>query len=234
MPVPWDDGAQMSEVECQAIAGSIAEFQLGESSEGKNLIHYAKRYAQRSGDTDYARVMGLFIAEENRHARELGRLMDIEGIPRKQNTFVDAVFRNLRRLAGLELSISVLVTAEIIAQVYYQALRGATGSTVLRAVCDQILKDEDEHVRFQCERLAILRSRRSRFTLWHRGCLHRVLMFGAIGVVWLNHRSALRRGGFGWRRFWNETWRFTDAALKIANPRRYVWDNLAAADDLAV
>src|SRR4030095_16934868 len=112
----------------EGVASSIQEFQLGESSEGRHLISAANRYAALSGDFDYVTALRLFIAEENRHARELGRFLDLAGIPRVESSWPDTVFRILRRRAGLELSIVVLVTAEIIAKVYYAALRDAAGS----------------------------------------------------------------------------------------------------------
>ncbi len=218
--IPWDTAASITPAEREAIAKSLAEFQLGESSEGRHLAGYAAAYARRSGDLEYAPAMGLFIAEEQRHARDLGQLMDRAGMPRKRHTFADRVFRQLRRLAGLEMAVSVLVTAEIIAQVYCRALRDATACPALRALCRQILRDERAHVQFQCERLAIVRYRRGGLALLGRTALHRLLMAGAILIVWRNHRRALRRGGYTLARFWLLTWVYTERALRIATPDR--------------
>jgi hypothetical protein len=97
----------------------------------------------------------------------------------------------------------VLVTAEIIAEVTYAAIREATGSTILRRLCDQILRDEVRHVQFQTDQLARLRADRP---WWGRAATlaaQRVLFAGTALVVWLGHRSAIRRGGFAlwsWRR----------------------------------
>ena len=89
--------------------------------------------------------------------------MDLNRIPRVRRGWTDSVFRWLRNVVGtLEISIGVLVTAEIIAKVYYPALREASGSVVLRAICDQIIRDERKHVEFQTEQLAGLRIGRSR------------------------------------------------------------------------
>jgi hypothetical protein len=115
--IPWHLGAQVTESEKSAIANSVREFQLGESSEGKHLIHRGKRYAIQSGDAIYPAVLGLFIAEENRHAADLGRFLDLAGIERARHAWPDVVFRWLRHRAGLELSITVLVTAEVVAQI---------------------------------------------------------------------------------------------------------------------
>ena len=157
LAVPWERGAEITGSEREAIWNSVREFQLGESSEGRHIIRCAHEFAARQQTPAYAEAIKLFIREEQRHARDLGRFMDLAGIPRRTRAWPDTVFRCLRHLSGIEVSISVLITAEIIAKVYYAALREATGSTVLRCLCDQILRDERQHVRFQCDYLAILR-----------------------------------------------------------------------------
>jgi hypothetical protein len=96
---------------------------------------------------------------------------------------------------GLEVSISVLVTAEIIARSYYAALRDATQSVILRRLCDQILNDELRHVEFQADQLAKLRSERSWFGRVATMGLQRFLYFGTVLVVWLFHRRAIRSRG---------------------------------------
>src|SRR5688500_16995737 len=216
--IPWHLGVSFTRDERDDLAASIQEFQLGESSEGKHIFRQAKAYAGKSGDVAYPHTLGLFIAEEHRHARDLGRVLDLAGIPRATHAWPDTVFRWLRHRAGLELSIAVLVTAEIIAKVYYAALRDATGSPVLRRLCDQILADEHAHVRFQCERVAILRRRRARWLIPLLDAAHRVLMAGTCLVVWHKHGRALRAGGFGFVRFWRETWHERNAAARIMNP----------------
>lgn len=226
--VPWDR-CNITPAEAQAIAASIAEFQLGESSEGRHLIHEARRHAEAAGDPDYAVAMAYFIAEENSHARALGRFMDAAGLPRQGRTFSDSVFRILRKGMGLEVSISVLITAELIAQVYYQALRDATQSAALRSICEQILRDERMHIRFQSERLAILQRFRPRTGLRLGVAARRVLMAGTLPVVWLGHRRALRRGGFSPWRFWRECWVCYRVSEALADPLRYDWPQPATA-----
>lgn len=218
LPIPWQTGPTLTPEQRRAIAGSIAEFQLGESSEGRHFLALADGYAARTGDRDYARALRLFIAEEQRHARDLGRFMDLEGIPRTTRTLGDSVFRHLRKLGGLELEVTVLVTAEILAQVYYRALGQATDSPILCRLCEQILNDEQAHVEFQCQRLAILRRQGPR---WRRPLAkhgHRLLMAGTTLVVGWRHRSALRQGGFHLARFWRETRLHARRAFRIAEP----------------
>jgi len=221
LDVPWDDGVEISQVERDAIASSIQGFQLGESSEGRHLLKCARRYSEVHGDPSYLPAIQRFIREEQRHARELGRFMGMAGIPRIKKTWPDTVFRLLRHRAGLELSIGVLVTAEIIAKVYYPALRNATSSSVLRRVCDQIIHDEAPHVEFQCERLAILRQRRGRVGLAITHGSHRFLFWGTCFVVWYKHGKAMRAGGMKFRDFWNRCWQEFHLARQLMDPRLY-------------
>src|SRR5437762_1310696 len=125
--IPWERGAELSADEAAAIARSVAEFQRGESGEGRRLIRYARSYAEASGDSDYLAAIRLFILEEQRHARDLARFLQINNLPLARASFADGVFRRLRHVVGtLEISIAVLITAELMAQVYYDALRAAT------------------------------------------------------------------------------------------------------------
>lgn len=206
LEIPWAAGPEISDDERARITASLQGFQLGESSEGRNLVRCAKAYADATGDTEYFEAIVLFIKEEQRHARELGRFMDLNGIRRINETWPDTVFRFMRRGAGLELSVAVLVTAEIIAQVYYPSLREATRSDVLKSICDQIIQDETPHVRFQCERLGLLRSKRSKLLLEMTYLGQRFLFFGTCFVVWPTHSKVLCCSAGGFRGFWHNAW----------------------------
>ncbi len=223
LKIPMHGAPALTPTQRECVAVSIAEFELGESSEGKHLLGYARQYAQRTGDEEYARAMAFFIAEENEHARYLRRVMELERMPRVSRTAADSVFRHARKLGGLELSVMVLVTAEIIAQVYYRGLRDATASPALRAVCRRILRDEAHHIRFQCERLAMIRRQRSALTRWRRLRAHETMMLAAIVVVWRNHGPALRLGGFTFTRFRRQVWVKFRRAMAIADPTGYEW-----------
>ena len=131
------------------------------------------------------------------------------------------MFRWLRHRAGLELSIAVLVTAEIIAKVYYAALRQATTSVVLVRLCDQILYDELRHVRFQCERLAILRARRSRLGVWLAGAAAMVFRRHVRrGLVEAPPRAVL--GGYGLWKFRRSARAEMAEAVALMDPKNYV------------
>ena len=101
--------------------------------------------------------MKLFIAEEQNHSGILGRFLDREGIPRLTNDWVDGAFRRLRKLAGLDICAMTLVTAEVLAIPFYQALRDATRSALLRSICVRILCDEAAHLNYQALTIGLVR-----------------------------------------------------------------------------
>lgn len=211
----------LTAAEREAVIPSVQEFQLGENSEGKNLHRRAREYAEESDDPEYLLTVEYFIREEQRHARYLRDFLASEGFGTVKHLWADNIFRKLRSLAGLEVSVAVLVTAEILAQVYYAALKEATHSPILRTICRRVLRDEEAHVRFQAERLAILRRDRPEPGMLLTRFLHRTLFLGAAIVVWRNHGSAIRRGGFEFRSYWRRCWKQFRTALKIMEPGSY-------------
>jgi hypothetical protein len=214
LPIPWEVGADLTAEETAAIAASLQEFQAGEYSEGRHLYQFAREYAATTGDYDYLKAIRLFIAEEQRHALHLGRFLALNDIPLVDTTCADWVFRRLRNLVNsLELSIAVLVTAELIAKVYYVALREATQSVLLRRLCDQILTDEDGHVRFQCGHLRKLRAGRSPGALIATMAAQRLLYSGTVTLVGWSHRRVIRRGGLTFLGWWMRCWVEFDAEL---------------------
>jgi len=219
--IPWDSGVTLTEAERKTIRSSVQEFQLGERSEGRHLRQAARNYAQRSGDAAYANAVELFIREEQHHAALLGRFMDCECIPRIRQTWVDSVFRWLRRFAGLETSLCVLLTAEVIAKVYYRALSAATASPVLQAICDRILEDEAAHVEFQSERLAILRRSRSGWLVAAAFATQRLLFASTVAVVWIRHQLVLRAVRKSFFVYWRDCHREFRTCLSLMNPAHY-------------
>ena len=113
----------------------------------------------------------------------------------------------------MEVSVGVLITAEIIAKVYYLGLRGATRSVVLGRLCDQILVDEVKHVEFQAEQLRRMRVRRGKMALAFTLAAQRFLFLGTVLVVWVFHRATLLRGGMTLRIWWRACWQEFEAAF---------------------
>ncbi len=199
--IPWKEAQWLSEKEFEKIRKSIAVFQKGESSDGKHLIQKAHKNAMKTGDKNYFDALMLFINEEHRHSFDLKRFMMIQGIPLLKTHWTDWIFRRLRNLGGLETSISVLLTAEIIATVYYDALSKATDSTVLKSICHQILEDEDMHIRFQSEGLSRFYVKRKFLTNAMIHLIRRILLEATMHAVWIDHRKVFKAGGYGFFSF---------------------------------
>jgi hypothetical protein len=190
--LPWRDAPALSPDECAAIQSSIQQFQLGEGSSGKRLLDRARVFAAKVGDDAFVPALGLFVREEQRHSAKLLRFMEREGIPAVPKHWVDSVFRRLRVLAGLELSLRVLVTAEIIAVPYYRALGAATNSALLRGISEKILEDEAAHLRFQASMLARIGAGRSQALERLAFGFHRLFLLGTTCVVWRGHRKVFK------------------------------------------
>jgi hypothetical protein len=123
----------------------------------------------------------------------------------------------------MEVWTTPVVMVETLALIYYNAIRRATDSRVLHAICSQILSDEIPHLRFQCERLAVLFHRRSPLALWLTLLCHRLCFLGVVVLVWVGHRRALRAGGYDWQHYWRAAWDRMNAAWRQMDPRRYAW-----------
>ena len=100
------------------------------------------------GDLGLVAALRLFLREEQRHSKMLARFLELENAPCLRKHWVHNVFRWLRGLAGLELCLKVLVTAELLARPYYAALRDATASPLLGSICERIFEEEAAHLRF--------------------------------------------------------------------------------------
>ena len=191
----------LSDAERTRIAGSIAIFQLGEQSDGTFLLRAARRHAQKTHTPEIVRLMQLFVAEEQSHAALLGNFMDRHGIARKRSDWTDDVFRSVRRLAGFELHLTVLLTAELIGKVYYRALEAATANRELRALCRALVADELAHIGFESDLLIGMRERKSRISRQWIQHAHRAFLQSAAVIVWLTHRLVLAEAGYTLRTF---------------------------------
>jgi hypothetical protein len=222
LTIPWRRGAELKASERDLIALSLAEFQQGEGHEGGHFYRCARAYAKSCGDLECAEAHRLFMAEEKRHARDLARFLKLAGIPLlTKRSWLNQLFCWLGSRGGIQLAVAIVAHIEVVGQIYYGALRRATASTVLRQICAQILRDEQQHVRFQAERLALLRA-----GYWApRLVLSRTFDFGlflaaAVGLWW-GHRHVLRAGGISGRCFWRQAWAKFRTFARQKNPRRY-------------
>lgn len=209
------------------LARSIAIFQLGESGGGTRLRRYARKVAPLEQFRGYMRAMDLFVAEEQGHAALLARLLDHLGGTRLRKQWTNSVFRTLRVLANMEFNIQVLLTAELIAEVYFGSLYLRVDDPAVRLVARKLLSDEMKHLAFQrdflAERLAALSPAMRRLWRLQFLAVHHVTAW----VVSRDHASCfralgLRPGDFRRRataaigRFSARLWRQTEAAAGAA------------------
>jgi len=192
---------QWTRHERDLLADSLRQFQLGEGSDGCNLLRFARTFACQIDDADLPEAIAGLIAEEQRHSRWLGEVLRHQAEPLLQKHWVDGVFRSLRRTLGFGFEIAVLVSAEIIAVPYYAAVRRATSLPALHQICDRILEDEAFHLQFQAANLSLVV--RNRFGLRH--ALHRVLQAAICLVVWNQHGRVIAAGGYTYKTFWDES-----------------------------
>lgn len=194
-PLPFDRGVSLSPEQCRDLLPSMAIFQRGESGSGRHLLRVADIHAQAIGDADYVPALRQFIAEENTHGAMLGAYLDAYDYPRIEQTWTDNGFRWARHLSGLEVAVSVLVTAEVIAMVYYAALRKASACAVLRELCEQVLDDEVFHLYFQGVRLGCLQRGRNRVGVVCTTAILTAMLEAAGRLVWSTHRPVFVRAG---------------------------------------
>jgi hypothetical protein len=183
------------------IADSIGTFQLGEQSEGRTLLRFAHEFGARHACPELGRVTELFIREEQHHAAQLREFMLAHGIALKQRNWTDSIFRQIRRLAGFETAVTILVTAEMVGFVYYRALGRGTGNAYLRKICRQMCADEAIHLRYEAQLLRTLRGSRPRWIGAAVGLAHRTLLALAARVVYREHRAVLAFAGHDGRSF---------------------------------
>jgi hypothetical protein len=183
------------------LARSLAHFQLGESGEGGTLLAEARR--AWADDPDYVAALALFVAEEQEHARLLERQVLRFGGSLVTGHWSHRWFRRVRRALGVRFEIQTLVVAEIIGTAYYRLLR-STGDTVLRQMCEIMLRDEAPHLRFHADRVAV---EQLGWPAWRRAlwmAQFRCLFRAAVTAAWVDHRPALRAVGIDRRLFTGE------------------------------
>ncbi|MCH8902623.1 MAG: hypothetical protein IIA45_01740 [Bacteroidetes bacterium] len=218
--IKWATPDLLTPREQKLIRSSIQQFQKGENSEGKNLWRNAIRYSKINNDNSYARTIELFIKEEQMHARVLGTFMKRHNIPKITSHWMDSVFRRLRNLAGLELSVIVLTTAEIISTVYYKALYAVTNSSLLKEICEQILKDEEMHVNFQAFTIRDFNYKRHYLLKNFITLAHYTLLFGTTVFVYIWHGNVLRAGGYNFNKFMKEVFKEMDRVASMVNNKK--------------
>lgn len=194
--IDWAQKPQISPAEKKTITKSLQAWQLGETSDGSNLLIAAKKYSESNNDPMYVEAVKLFIKEEQKHGNNLGRYLDLIGERRIQKDWGDSLFRKIRYLNhSMELWTLSVITVESTAQLFYQSLRDATGCPLLKEICTDILIDEAFHIDFQLERLHKIIETRGPLRKFITLKFYSLFFLATSTVVWLAHRKLFVAGG---------------------------------------
>jgi len=197
----WDRPTPFPPAVAARLSRSLAHFQLGESGDGATLLTEARR--TWTDDPDYVGALSLFVAEEQEHARLLEQQVLRFGGTLVTKHWTHGWFRRVRQALGVRFEIQTLLVAEIIGTAYYRLLR-STGDTILRQMCELMLRDEAPHLRFHADRIVIEQLGWSPLgrALWT--AQFRCLLRAALLAAWVDHRAALRAVGVPRRLFFAE------------------------------
>jgi len=193
--IPWHSVRLPPPKLTRILIPSLQQFQLGEGASGATFLEQGRAFAQATGDLDFVEALALFIAEEQRHSAMLARYLRAIGAPVLKRHWVVGVFRRLRKQAGLECMVTVLVTAEMMAIPYYRAVMNVSDCPVLRAICRRILREEGQHLLFQASTLGKLQNGRGKVGMRLTQMCQRFLLAGTCAAVWAGHYKVMRLAG---------------------------------------
>ena len=196
--IPWKDQLNVAPHLIRPFIRSLQRFQIGESGEGRHL----RAAANATGDRDYIKAIGLFIKEEQEHARLMAEILRRLKAPLLLCHWSDGCFILLRRMFRLNEELMVLLIPEIIAKRYFRVAYDRVNDEVVRAVCAQILHDEEGHVAFHIDYLRSAFARRSVLSRAILRAAWRVLFRLSVLVVLFDHRSFLKACGVSSASFW--------------------------------
>jgi len=176
----------------RALAASLARFQVGEAGEGR-IVHQIARTRLAGVDAGYRAALGLFVAEEGRHARILARAVAALGGQLLTSTWSERLFVFGRRLCGVRLKLLVLLAAEVVGVAFYGLLASRLPPGSLRRALTQMCGDEEAHLRFH---QAFFRGQApSGWRRWIFVLTWWLVAPAALLVVLFDHRVTLRRLG---------------------------------------
>lgn len=203
--IDWSVAPVLTGPERKAIIKSMQAWQLGETSDGAQLLAAARMYADSIGDRYYCEAVQLFIREEQKHGNNLGRYLDMVAEKRIRSNWGDTLFRKIRHLnTSMEMWTITVITVESAAQVYYQALKDATRCVLLKQVCTDILIDEAFHIDFQLQRLQLIFSGKTAVKKRASYQFYRLFYFSTILVVWAAHRKLFKAGKVGFGKYFKK------------------------------
>ena len=203
--IDWSQQPNITDNEVKQVLKSLQAWQLGETSEGRNLIKASTKHAAKIGDTLYIDAVKLFITEEQKHGNNLGRYLDAIGKPRIKKDWGDSMFRKVRYLnASMELWTLAVITVESAAQIFYQSLKDATNCVLLKEICTDILIDEAPHIKFQQQRLAIIfRAKKPAGRAVSFYC-YKYFYLATSLVVWMGYKKLFKAGGNDFKKYFRK------------------------------
>jgi len=223
--VNWATMPTITPEEIVLILPSLQAWQLGETSEGKHLIAASEKYANKTADPNYVAAVKLFIKEEQKHGNNLGQYLDAIGQPRVKQNWGDSLFRSVRYFnTNMELWTLAVIVVESTAQIFYQALKDATGCELLKSICDDILIDEAHHIIFQTERLAMIYDAKNSFSKAWRKTAYKYFFYFTSSLVYFAHRKLFKAGGNSFGSYIRKMGcKYMRTLKKITNPGTVQW-----------
>lgn len=195
-PLDYSLNNELNRGQKRLIFPSIKAFQIGEGSDGDHLTSVVKAFAEKSNYTAFPEIMRWFIIEENRHSQMLKAYLEAYGEECVQKLWIDNIFRGLRKMMGIECEVIVLVTAEMIALSYYDALADATESLLLKDICAQMLNDEIMHIVLQSDTLGRISNSRAEIINKLSRLVRKILMAATSSVVWKKYKDVFIKAGY--------------------------------------
>ncbi|MFF5790570.1 ferritin-like domain-containing protein [Paeniglutamicibacter sp. NPDC012692] len=214
--IDWNGRSMLDEPTRQAFINSFQRFELGESGDGKRLLSKAAL----EGDPTYLAALELLVREEQKHSALFRRGLDHLEAPSLEAHWSDAAFTVLRRALGLRTELGLFLIVESVAMGYFTALAERAPDPVLRGIGLRIATDEQDHIRFQIDRLRQGFRNTPRAGRVLIGMAWTVIAGGAAAVLAVDHGPALRACGLSPARYWRQAMvGFRRAAHSVlANP----------------
>jgi hypothetical protein len=188
-PIPRTDGpADLPAEQADALAWSLARFQIGETGEGR-IVGAVARCRMSGIDDNYRRALALFVMEEGRHATILAGIVRALGGRLLATTWTERMFVRARRLSGIRFKLLTMFAAEVVGIGFYGGLAATLPPGATRSALEQIARDERAHLQFHrrfFEVQAAAGWRRALFLL----CWVPVAHAAALVVLW-DHRRTL-------------------------------------------
>lgn len=200
--INWNQPALVTTSELKNILSSLQAWQLGETSDGSNLLRAGALYAQKMDDPFYVKALELFIKEEQKHGNNLGMFLDAIHQPKIKKNWGDSLFRKIRHLnTSMQWWTIAVITVESAAQIFYQSLKDATNCNLLKEICTDILIDEAPHIQFQQERLLNIFKSKNSFERRLAYYWYKIFYFSTSMVVWFAHKKLFKAGNNNFKRY---------------------------------